>query len=262
MLLSEEITPFPEEQELIDALTRKYEGRYDQTLLYYNWQHPHDEVLPESLRLEEMCTGSPSPSKTRLQDIAFSLIHDVDEHVPLQPGDGFAGKEQRASQIASEDLPDFGYEPSDIRIIREMIEKTAPGTRCETTQERKARRADISNLRNKRRALFLAKTVAIFNDVVALSHRAGNETPAWREFVIKQHVTLTELLKDDLTLGPEFSAPRHGSFNRMAMRNVHWLSKSVVLEPQRFINRYERYLTRRPALVPDFEAIKPLILGE
>jgi hypothetical protein len=33
-----------------------------------------------------------------------------------------------------------------------------------------------------------------------------------------------------------------GPFNRAAMKNVNWLSKGVVLNPDRFLSKYRAYL--------------------
>ncbi len=263
MLSAEEITPFPEEQERIEALRGKFEHHYDPELLYYNWGHPYEEVLPEVLRLDELSTGSSAPSRQRLQDIAFSLLHDVDKHMPLAPGDGFSTKEERSSQIAAEKLPDFGYDMLDIKVIRGMIEKTTPGTHCTNNQERKARRGDLTNVGSKQRVPFLAKTVAIFHDEITLCHRAGKESPTWETFVVEQRPILEDLLSDDLTIGPERSSRSNGSFNMRALRNARWLSKAVVRNPERFVRQYGKYFTKPPALIPNFVCqVEPLITGQ
>lgn len=238
MLLAEEVTSHPGEQKIIEDLDEGLRPFYRDDLPHHNYEHAHDEVLPEVLRLDEL-----QPTDTRhgrFNLIAAALGHDAAVHLPVDP-ERQETREERATRLIRPVLIEAGYLASDIAEINGMVLATGLGTICETPGQIKLRRADISNVGGKRLP-FLATTVNIFHEKAMLANEQDGEAPAWRTYVPAQQRILTELLAQDLSLGNERISRGMGPFNRAALKNVSWMSKKVVRDPASFHHKYDQYL--------------------
>jgi hypothetical protein len=272
MLLAEQITPVLNEQRLIRALDPLLATLYE-PLPYHNYSHARDEVLVEALRLDDLDRDS-RPARQRfeaeqeaerLELIVECLGHDALAHPKLGPDEDFPTKTHRtAARVAGlirDNMPEHGFTFSGTSIasIEQAIISNTPGQPITTMNELKLRRGDIANVGSHYRSIFLAKTVLIFYETVALNQRDGNGPPEWTSFLDRQHPLLSALIEPGLGIGSERLRNGKSPFDRRAERNISLLaSKRAVRDPELFIPKYGHSLT---ALVPNFAEIAPYIRG-
>ena len=255
----------PEERKLIEDLETAIEvprlkaaPAYRIDLPYHNDYHIYREVLPAGLRLDGR-DGKNSTPRSRPILIAGLITHDMWSHVPLDPAEGFRTKEQRTAALARPILLNL-FSEADTNEVEGTIIATTPGVRCETPNQRKIRRADISNVGIRNSSTFLATTVRIFHEEVVLCLEAGEDPPLWTPFLDRQHAVLGKLLEQDLSVGTEPLRNGKGPFNLAAESNVSLLgTKCSVRNPKSFVSRYGQYM--KP-LVPAFQDIVPYIKAE
>lgn len=238
MLSTEEITPIPGEQMIIEQLGEGLRPFYRDDLPGHNFGHAHDEVLPEVIRLDGLQPAKPSHGRFNL--IAAALGHDAATHLPVDP-ERLETKEERTTRLIRPVLVECGYGQADRAEVNDLVLVTAIGAICETPGQIKMRRADISNVGRRRRP-FLATTVNYFHEATILAEEEDREPPEWRTFTAAQQQVLFGLLSQDLSLGDERVSKGMGPFNRAAMKNARWLSKSTVRDPMRFHAKYDQHL--------------------
>ncbi len=239
MLSTEEITPHADEQEFINELNEGLRPLYRDDLPGHNYEHAHDAVLPEVIRLDGL---EPMPDRRgRFALIAAALGHDAGTHLPPDP-ERHETKEERAMRLVRPVLVQCGLKINDIRETNGMVWATQAGTVCKSLGQVKMRRGDIANVGSRQRVRMLKRTVDFFHDANILAAEEDREPPAWPVFLSAQQQVLWKLLVQDLSLGNERVTNGRGPFNRAAERNVGWLSKNVVRDPMRFHARYDRYL--------------------
>lgn len=239
MLSPEEITPYTGEQVLVDELDEGLRPLYRGDLPGHNYEHAHDEVLPEAIRLDGL--EPLAASHGRLALIAAALCHDAGAHLPADP-ERHETKEERSMRLVRPVLIECGFNTNDIREVNGMIWATQAGTACKSLGQVKMRRADISNVGSRQRMRMLKRTVDFFHETTILAAEEDRESPAWSAFLASQQQVLWKLLIQDLSLGNERRIKDRGPFNRMAERNVGWLSKNTVRNPIKFHTMYDRYL--------------------
>lgn len=238
MLAVEEITPVPGEQTIIRELSEGLRPFYRDDLPHHNFAHVHDDVLTEVLRLNGL---QPAGSEDEIFNlIAAALAHDAGGHLPLDP-ENPETIEERTTRLVRPVLVECGFTAPNIRETNGIILSTTPGMICETPSQKKLRRGDLANVKGKRLP-FLATTVDIFHEKKILADEEGRESPLWTPYVRIQDKVLRSLLGQDLSLGSERLSNGIGPFNRATMKNVSWLSKAVVLNPDRFLSKYRAYL--------------------
>lgn len=93
----------------------RLEEELSPTLYYHNLAHTRDDVLPAAIRL---LTGEGVNQTEQLLLQTAVLFHDIG-HVQR-----YDGHEDASMQIAADTLPGFGYGPSEISQILELIAAT------------------------------------------------------------------------------------------------------------------------------------------
>jgi hypothetical protein len=238
MLSVEEITSIPGEQVLIEQLDEGLRPFYRDDLPHHNYEHARDDVLPEVFRLDAL--QPVDPVRGRFNLIGATLGHDAGSHLSADP-ERPETKEERASRLIRPVLKECGFSTGDIAEMDGLILATGIATVCATPDQKKLRRGDIANVGGGRTP-FLATTVKLFHEAAILAGERGGEPPVWRTFVAAQQEILLGLLSQDLSLGDERVTKGLGPFNRAALRNVGWLSKSVVRDPAKFHSKYDQYM--------------------
>ena len=236
---------------------------YRPDLPAHNPRHIYEETLPEGLRLVTR-DGKNNTARNRLV-VAVSLItHDMWSHLPLDPAEGFATKEERTVALARPLILGFLNVTDTDEVSENILSTSVPQRGKEDTpltpNQRKVRRADISNVGSYLTSLFLSKTVNLFHEEIILNREAGKKPTLWMPFLDRQYQALTGLLRQDLSLSTEAVTNGKGAFNKRAEKNASLIgSKTTVRNPKSFVSRYGQYI--KP-LVPAFQEIVPYILSQ
>jgi hypothetical protein len=222
----------------------------------HNQAHIFEETLPVGLSLAQCDGGDNNSPRNRRIIIGILESHDMWSYVPLDPQEGFKTAEERTAVWARPLIREF-FDEDDALEVGSGIGATSPTGACETSNERKARRADISNLGSESIRPVLAKTVNVFYEEVLLSIGRGQRVPTWTPFLDRQVPILSQLLETDLSVKGEAIKNGKGTFNRTAERYVNmFASKQAIRDPKRFKARYVHHLAQ---LVPDLGKIRPYI---
>ena len=123
-------------------------------LTYHNYSHTTDEVLPAAIELAKL--SGLSGRETCLLEIA-AVYHD------LGYSDNPKEHEQIGAEIAGKVLPEFGFNPEDIRVIQGMILATKLSAHPQTLLEKVLVDADLSILGSQdfyKRSIDLRKELA------------------------------------------------------------------------------------------------------
>jgi predicted metal-dependent HD superfamily phosphohydrolase len=123
-------------------------------LTYHNYSHTTDEVLPAAIELAKL--SGLSRHETCLLEIA-AVYHD------LGYSDNPKEHEQVGAEITGKVLPEFGFNPQEIRVIQGMILATKLSARPQTLPEKVLVDADLSILGSEdfyKRSIDLRKELA------------------------------------------------------------------------------------------------------
>lgn len=238
MIAPEEITQIPEEQGIIKAFDLVLPAYY-KNVPYHNYAHPRDKVLPEVLRLDDLGRQNAKKHAPRRVEIAAALGHDIYISWSLDPDENFSSKEERSAETIRNILPEFDYKPEEIEQVSRDILSTETGKNCLNQRQIRLRRGDLVDVAGSRQ-IFLTDSVKIFYEHVQTQRASGFAPLEWPVFIQKQQQILRRLLSQDLTLPFEYEKSQTGVFNRVANRNVSWLSSDIVLNPIRFVQTYGR----------------------
>jgi hypothetical protein len=264
----------PEEQDIVlgigSDLTRLRIGSepaYRPDLPQHNLIHAFGEVAPEGIRLLEK-SGESTPGTRRIM-LGGLTLHDIFSTRLLDPDEGFATVEERAAALAEPILSKLLDRPEAAEAQR-IIRSSYLGHEYTDLLELITRRADIVNVGSPTATPFLAVTVKIFHEKIMLwreatidRHRDQPRT-LWTPYLDVQYSVLRQLLERDLSVGDEKRLRYHdgrylGVFNRNGERNASLLgAKHSVRNPISFNRRYGRFMR---LLVPDYESVRPYILG-
>jgi hypothetical protein len=259
----QQLTTAPEKQLITNmwsaVLESRMEGQpaYRPELPHHNYNHIVHESLPEVLRLIAR-DGEENIPRNRRIVIGSEIVHDMWSWLALDPVE-FDTAEDRTIAWARPLIGEF-FESEEAEEVESGIEATSPFGSCVTPNQKKVRRADISNLGNKRINPILAKTVDIFYEEVGLAEERGENPPLWTSFLDRQAPALNSLLSVDLSVADETVQKGEGPFNKRAKRYVGMLAnKHTFRQPELFKKRRVPYLWD---LVPDLEKIIPYITNE
>lgn len=183
-----DVDPFSEQ-----ALYQTAEQLYAD-LLYHNFGHARDDVLPEALSLADKCEENGQPVNRRVL-VAAALFHDAGFHI--NSSDRFKSKEDYSQYIADHVLPWLGYTEEEIEQVNICIAGTERGNTCPTIESKILRRSDIFNV-SQDKVRFLTSSVRYAREIVSVS----GKIITWQGFCDETKRVFDDYLKEeDLSLG-------------------------------------------------------------